>query len=272
MSRPAALTPTRGRSVPRSTAPVLLACRGLVAGYGDLIVLRGVDLEIRCGEVVALLGSNGAGKTTALRALSGTLTPLAGTLHFADLEVRFADREVRLAGRAAAGLTPVALAGLGLAHVPEGRGLFGEMTVEDNLRLGLVGRAVPRADRRARLEAAYELFPILHGRRRQLAGSLSGGEQQMLAIARGMVGNPRLLMLDEPSLGLAPAVAERVLGVLGGLQASGVTVLWVEQDVGRALAVADWGYVLEGGMVRLEGPGSALAGSQDIRRAYLGMT
>lgn len=242
--------------LPRPEAPALIACRGLEAGYGDLPVLRGLDLEVRPGELVALLGSNGAGKTTTLRALSGILRPRAGV--------------VRFGGRESSRWSPVELAALGLAHVPEGRGLFPELTVEENLHLGFIGRSCPRDQRRHRLEAACGLFPVLRSRRRQLAGSLSGGEQQMLAIARSLVGNPKLLMLDEPSLGLAPVITDRVLAALAKLKAAGVTILLVEQNVSQALSLADWGYVLTGGRIGLEGSGPELLESEAVRHAYLG--
>lgn len=248
----------RAKVPERRPAPVLLACRGLAAGYGDLRVLGDVNLEVRQGELVALIGVNGAGKTTTLRALTGLIRPWTG--------------EVVFKGQRVDGLHPGRLVRLGLAQVPEGRGLFPGMSVRDNLLLGAqVAGRVRRADLPSALEQVFALFPVLHERQGQPAGSLSGGEQQIAAIARALVARPDLLMLDEPSLGLAPRVIDRVFGTLDALRRSGTTVLLVEQDVRRALALADWAYVLERGRVVAGGPGADLAAADRVTQAYLGV-
>ncbi|HKI56849.1 MAG TPA: ABC transporter ATP-binding protein [Trueperaceae bacterium] len=234
----------------------LLEVTGLTAGYGDAQVLKGIDLNVEEGEIVAVVGSNGAGKTTLLRTLSGVIGARAG--------------EVRFDGRRATGITPDRAFGRGLVQVPEGRQLFDRMSVEDNLRMG----AFRRRDRSAAARDfahVYELFPVLGERRRQLAGSMSGGEQQMCAMARGLMAAPKLLMVDEMSLGLAPVIVERLLQVLTDIQAQGVTVLLVEQDVNSALSIADRAYVMERGEMVLSGPASELLGDPRVKEAYLGL-
>ena len=224
-------------------------------GYGKAQVLFGVDLEVEAGELVALLGANGAGKTTLLRALSGLLRPWKGS--------------VLLGGKDLRGLSPARRARLGLGHVPEGRQLFPLMTVEENLRLGAAFLAPGRE--KEGYERVYALFPQLAERRRQLAGTLSGGEQQMLAIGRALMGFPRILLVDEPSLGLSPRLAEEVLLALKEVARGGVGVLLVEQNVALSLEVAERGYVLEHGRVVLEGPAQALAQDPRVREAYLSL-
>ena len=233
----------------------LLKVAGLSAGYGDMAVLRDIKLEIARGEIVALVGSNGAGKTTLLRALS-RLIPSTGQINFA--------------GRAMDELTPDEVFALRLVQVPEGRQLFDQMSVEENLLMGGYRRpdsAAVAAD----LQRAYELFPRLRERRRQLAGSLSGGEQQMCAIARGLMAAPKLLTVDEMSLGLAPVVVDQLLGVLGEIRKQGITVLLVEQDVFAAFSVADRGYVMETGRIVREGTVADLEKDPEVRKAYLGV-
>ena len=230
-----------------------LSVRGLTAGYGAIRVLHGVDLDVPAGRLTAVVGPNGAGKTTLLRALSGLVTR---------------GGEVRFDG-APLPATAAAIVARGLGHVPEGRELFPRMTVRENLELG-AWRA-PGGERAARLERVIALFPPLGERHRQLAGSLSGGEQQMLAIGRALMGNPRLLMLDEPSLGLAPRLIDLLLGVVHRLAGEGVTVLLVEQNVAKALALAEHAYVLERGRVALHGPARSLLDSDDVRATYLGV-
>jgi branched-chain amino acid transport system ATP-binding protein len=227
--------------------------RGLTAGYGGIRVLHGVDLDVPAGRLTALVGPNGAGKTTVLRALSGLL-PRQG--------------DVRLDGIPLPA-SAAAVVARGLGQVPEGRELFGRMTVRENLELG--AWRTPRAERAARLERVVATFPRLGERSRQLAGSLSGGEQQMLAIGRALMTGPRLLMLDEPSLGLAPRLVESLLAVVRRLPAEGVTVLLVEQNVAQALALAERAHVLERGRVVLSGPAHALLDSEAVRAAYLGV-
>ena len=232
-----------------------LEVQALETGYGKAQVLFGVDLEVEAGELVALLGANGAGKTTLLRALSGLLRPWKGS--------------VLLGGKDLRGLSPARRARLGLGHVPEGRQLFPLMTVEENLRLGAAFLAPGRE--KEGYERVYALFPRLAERRRQLAGTLSGGEQQMLAIGRALMGFPRILLVDEPSLGLSPRLAEEVLLALKEVARGGVGVLLVEQKVALSLEVAERGYVLEHGRVVLEGPAQALAQDPRVREAYLSL-
>lgn len=232
-----------------------LAVEALEAGYGKAQVLFGVDLEVGKGEIVALLGANGAGKTTLLRVISGLLRPWAG--------------RVLLDGRDLKGLSPAKRARLGLGHVPEGRQLFPLMTVEENLRLGAAFLA-PGRDKEG-YQRVYALFPRLGERRRQLAGTLSGGEQQMLAIGRALMGFPKILLVDEPSLGLSPRLAEEVLLVLKAVAGEGVGVFLVEQNVALSLEVAERAYVLEQGRVVLEGPARVLAQDPRVREAYLSL-
>jgi branched-chain amino acid transport system ATP-binding protein len=230
-----------------------LSVRGLTAGYGGIRVLHGMDLDVPAGRLTAVVGPNGAGKSTLLRALSGLL-PRSGEISFDG---------------AALPQAPAAIVARGLGHVPEGRELFPRMTVGENLELG--GWRAPRGERAARAERVIALFPRLGERRGQLAGSLSGGEQQMLAVGRALMGNPRLLMLDEPSLGLAPRLVEQLLSVVRRLPDEGVTVLLVEQNVAQALTLAESAYVIERGRVVLSGPARALLDSEAVRAAYLGV-
>ncbi len=234
----------------------LLEVTSLSAGYGDDVpVLFDVTLSVNAGEIVTLVGSNGAGKTTLLRAISRVL-PARGTLRFD--------------GRDAAALAPEAVFDLGLVQVPEGRQLFDRMTVEDNLRMGAYRRRDAAAVRRT-FDRVYQLFPVLAERRRQAAGSLSGGEQQMCAIGRALMAAPRLLAVDEMSLGLAPVVVDRLLEVLAEVRREGVTVLLVEQDVFAAFSVADRGYVMETGRVVRQGTVAELRQDPEVRKAYLGL-
>jgi len=234
----------------------LLEVKGLRAGYGRLPVIFGIDLTVEEGEIVALLGLNGAGKTTTLRAVAGLRRPTRG--------------EILFRGQPLSPVPAARRAELGIALVPEGRELWPQLTVEENLLLGAYApRARPRAA--ASLERAYSLFPRLHERRRQPAGSLSGGEQQMCAIGRALMSGPRLLMLDEPSLGLAPRVVDQVFATIAELHAAGMTVLLVEQNLHRALRLAHRGTVLETGRVKLSGTSGELLASPDIRAAYLGL-
>jgi branched-chain amino acid transport system ATP-binding protein len=224
---------------------------GLSTGYGPMLVLRGLKLEIKPGLTV-ILGPNGAGKTTLLRALNG-LIPRSGDVLLDGEDLPEKTHEIVQAG---------------VALVPEGRQLFAQMTVEENLELG--GWLVPKAERARRLEQAFYDFPKLRERAQQLAGTMSGGEQQMVAVARAMMSAPRLLMLDEPSLGLAPRMVDELLGIARRIADGGTTVLMVEQNVKKALAVADRGYVLERGTLVASGPAKLLARSTVVREAYLG--
>jgi branched-chain amino acid transport system ATP-binding protein len=233
----------------------LLRVEGLSAGYGEMTVLREIAFEIANGEIVALVGSNGAGKTTTLRALS-RLIPSHGRIIFN--------------GRELSRLTPDRVFSLGLVQVPEGRQLFDQMTVEENLLMGAYCRN-QRQEITADLEQVYALFPVLKERRAQMAGSLSGGEQQMCAVARGLMARPQLLMIDEMSLGLAPIVVDLLVDKLAEVRKNGVTVLLVEQDIFSAFHVADRGYVLETGKIVRTGRAQELAEDPEVRRAYLGI-
>jgi branched-chain amino acid transport system ATP-binding protein len=230
------------------------------AEYRDIPVIWDVSLEVAAGEIVALVGGNGAGKTTLLRLLSG----------LREGYLRLTRGAVRFRGRPLDGLDPAEIVGRGLAHVPEGRHLFPGLTVRDNLRLGGY-RSASRSQARAALEQVLELLPLLRERSRQLAGTLSGGEQQLLAIGRALVQRPGLLMLDEPSVGLAPRMVAVVFELVARIRAAGVSVLLVEQNVRPALALADRGYVLENGRIVLQGRGAELVGHPRVKRAYLGL-
>lgn len=221
--------------------------------YGRTRALQEVSIQVGPGEVVALLGSNGAGKSTTLRVISGLVAPTGG--------------RVRFKGQDLAGLDPTAIVRLGIAHCPEGRKVFPEMTVLENLELGAYTRS---GSSREDLERVWTLFPVLRERSRQMAGSLSGGEQQMLAIGRALMSRPSLLLLDEPTMGLAPAVVREVARAIRSLNASGTTVLLVEQNVHVALRIAHRGYVLENGRVVASGPAEELARDERVGRAYLG--
>jgi branched-chain amino acid transport system ATP-binding protein len=224
--------------------------------YGPIEALHGVSLRVAAGTIVTLIGGNGAGKSTTLRTISGLLAPTAGRIIFE--------------GRPIQGCSPHEILGLGIGHVPEGRQIFPTLTVWENLRLGAFreGRAHEVTER---LEAVFQEFPVLHERARQLGGTLSGGEQQMLAIGRALMARPRLLMLDEPSLGLAPLYVERVVEIVKALNRRGISILLVEQRAQTALKIAERGYVLETGRIVLEDEGSRLLENEDVKRAYLGI-
>ncbi len=233
----------------------ILEVRDLRVDYGGIKALRGISLEVPEGQVVALIGANGAGKTTTLRAISKMLRPASGTIRFRGEDV------TRLASHQ--------LVARGMAHGPEGRGIFLNLTVRENLELGAYLRR-DRAGIEADAEKAYALFPILAERRAQVSGTLSGGEQQMLAVARALMSRPKLLLLDEPSLGLAPQVVERIFAVLRDVSATGVSLLLVEQNAHKALQLAHRAYVLETGDIVMTGTGRELLASPEVRKAYLG--
>jgi branched-chain amino acid transport system ATP-binding protein len=235
------------------TAP-LLRVHALNAHYGRIQALHGVSLEVPSGQIVALVGANGAGKTTLLRAISG-VQPCSGGIEFRQQSIQGmpASRRVRS----------------GISQVPEGRQVFGPMSIEDNLRLGAFTR--PASDTAAKLQAMYELFPILHDKRALPAGTLSGGQQQMLAMARALMAEPQLLLLDEPSMGLAPLIVQEIFRLICRLRDEGLTILVVEQNARAALSIADHGYVMELGRVVMSGPGRDLLRDDKIRQAYLGM-
>jgi branched-chain amino acid transport system ATP-binding protein len=234
----------------------LLELHGVDAFYGRVQALHGVTLEVDKGEIVALIGSNGAGKTTTLRTISGLMHPASGTVRFDGRDITYTD--------------PSRVVELGICQSPEGRRLFARMSVLDNLLMG----AYTRRDRGGvdrDLKHVYELFPRVEERRSQLAGTLSGGEQQMLAMGRALMAKPKVLMLDEPSLGLAPILVETIFSVIKEINSEGVPVLLVEQNASKALAVAHRAYVLETGVVAKEGTGKELLESEDVQKAYLGM-
>ena len=232
----------------------MLDVKGLEARYGRIPALKGIDLGLRAGELVALVGANGAGKTTLLRALSG-VHPSSGRILFEEKDITAEAPERRVA--------------LGIVQVPEGRQVFGPLSVEDNLRLGAYRRG--RAASARSLERVYALFPALAAHRGQLAGMLSGGQQQMLAIGRALMAQPRLLLLDEPSMGLAPRLVPEIFACVRALRAADTALLLVEQNAQAALAVADRGYVLETGRIVLSGTGAELLADPSVRSAYLGL-
>jgi len=234
----------------------VLEVRDLDVAHGEVMALRRVVLAVAEGESVAVIGANGAGKSTLLRTISGLLRPRGGAIAFDGVRVDH--------------LPPYDVAALGIAHVPEGRRVLPEMTVEENLELGAF-LPRPKARRKETLAWVYEVFPRLAERRRQQAGTLSGGEQQMLAIGRGLMLRPRLLMLDEPSLGLAPLIVEATFEKIAEIRKEGIGILLVEQNVQRALGLADRGYVLEGGQVVLQGPSQTLLENPHVKVAYLGL-
>jgi branched-chain amino acid transport system ATP-binding protein len=239
----------------REARPQLLEVQDLHVSYGAITALRGVSLAVGQGEVVALIGANGAGKTSTLRAISGMLKPRSGRIRLATQEIQ--------------GLKSNLLVPKGMAHAPEGRGIFLNLTVMENLELGAyLRRDTPEIKKD--LEYVFGLFPRLRERMRQQAGTLSGGEQQMLSISRALMSRPKLLLLDEPSLGLAPQVVETIFRILREVNARGVSILLVEQNAHLALNLAHFGYVLETGEVVMQGQGKALLAAPEIRRAYLG--
>jgi branched-chain amino acid transport system ATP-binding protein len=236
-------------------AAALLRLEDVHAGYGPITALRGLDLTVAPGELVCLIGANGAGKSSTLRAISGLLSPAQGRIVFDGREIQ--------------GEAPGGILKIGIAHCPEGRRVFPHMTVEENLAMG----AYVRTDRSAIAADMAEVgrhFPILLERRRQMAGTLSGGEQQMLAIARALMARPRLILFDEPSLGLAPTVVEMTFAIIADIRRRGTTVLMVEQNAYAALRMADRAYVMETGRIVLEGRASDLLDDDHVRRAYLG--
>jgi len=232
----------------------MLEVSALGSRYGRIQALEGIDLKVAEGELVALVGANGAGKSTLMRAISG-VQPSSGKIVFNGKDIGATSPEARVA--------------LGIVQVPEGRQVFGPLSVEDNLRLGAYTRT--RAESAAELERVYAMFPALKERRRQAAGLLSGGQQQMLAMGRGLMGKPRLLLLDEPSMGLAPRLVEEIFATVRSLKRARTTIFLVDQNARAALAVADRGYVLETGRVTLQGTGAELLVNGQVREAYLGM-
>jgi branched-chain amino acid transport system ATP-binding protein len=234
---------------------MLLDVVGLKAGYGLVPVLRDISLQVGAGEIIAVLGANGAGKSTLNRILSGLLRPWEGVVRFDGIDTTGADASRMVAA--------------GLIHVPEGRRIFPNMNVRENLELGSYRRG--RADRAKNLERVFGIFPRLRERMQQFAGTLSGGEQQMLAIGRGLMGNPKLLILDEPSLGLSPLLVEEMFGLIGQIRDEGLSILLVEQNVVQSLAVASRAYLLENGTVAMQGTADLLLDNPELKKAYLGL-
>jgi branched-chain amino acid transport system ATP-binding protein len=243
----------------QSVAPLVLEIRGLTSHYGRIQALHGIDIDVRKGQLVALVGANGAGKTTLLRAISGVQPISGGSIHYQRNAIRTDISKI----------SPDQRVRSGICHVPEGRQVFGPMSVEDNLRLGAYTR--PRADAALDLEKMYQLFPILKEKRLLAAGTLSGGQQQMLAMARALMGRPEVLLLDEPSMGLAPLLIAEIFRIVQSLRDQGITIFLVEQNAHAALAIADIGYVMETGAILLSGPGLALLNNEQVQSAYLGM-
>jgi len=221
--------------------------------YGPIEALKGVDIEIRQGEIVCIIGNNGAGKSTTLMTISGILKPRSGTIAFAEELIT--------------GIPPYRIVRMGISQVPEGRRIFPKLTVKENLEMGAFSI---RGDKKASLEFVYNLFPVLKDRHMQLGGTLSGGEQQMLAIGRALMSRPKLLLLDEPSLGLAPIIASKIFKTIREINREGVTVLLVEQNARAAMKLSGRGYVLENGRVALEGTSEDLLSDEQVRKAYLG--
>jgi branched-chain amino acid transport system ATP-binding protein len=236
-------------------APVILSITGLTSHYGRIQALHGIDLTVRKGQLVSLVGANGAGKTTLMRAISGVQPTTGGSIEFLGMDLTRAAPEKRVRA--------------GICQVPEGRQIFGPLTIEDNILLGAFTRS--KADAAHDIEKMYAMFPILKEKRHLYAGNLSGGQQQMLAIARALMGKPKLLLLDEPSMGLAPLLVAEIFNAITELQKEGMTILLVEQNAHAALSIADLGYVIETGSITLSGPGRELLDNEDVKRAYLGM-
>jgi branched-chain amino acid transport system ATP-binding protein len=235
--------------------PLVLEIKGLTSHYGRIQALHGIDIEVRQGQLVALVGANGAGKTTLLRAISGVQPISGGSIHFSGQDVSRASADKRVRA--------------GICQVPEGRQVFGPMSVEDNLLLGAYTR--PKAEVAEDMERMYQLFPVLREKRALLAGTLSGGQQQMLAMARALMGKPSVLLLDEPSMGLAPLLIAEIFRIVASLRDQGITIFLVEQNAHAALSIADVGYVIETGAITLSGPGPELLKNEQVQSAYLGM-
>ncbi|MBQ6479867.1 MAG: ABC transporter ATP-binding protein [Anaerolineaceae bacterium] len=230
----------------------MLEVRDLSVNYGHIEALKHVNAHVRRGEICSIIGANGAGKSTLLKTISGLIKPLSGSITFEGTE---------LPKKAAQ------IVGKGIVHVPEGRKCFSGLTIEDNL---LVGAHLSIAHAKENLEKQYKRFPILKERRNQFAGTLSGGEQQMLAVARGLMSEPKIILLDEPSMGLAPLIVNQIYDLISEIRESGITVLLVEQNAKKALSICDYAYVLENGVVKLDGTGEELSSNEEVKKAYLG--
>jgi branched-chain amino acid transport system ATP-binding protein len=233
----------------------MLTLRSVQTSYGSIKALRSIDLEVRRGEIVCLLGSNGAGKTTTLMTISGILRPDKGEIIFEEESLT--------------SITPSEIVRKGICQVPEGRRIFPKLSVRDNLEMGAF--SVPAGDEERNLDRVFSIFPILKERARQMSGTLSGGEQQMLAIGRSLMSNPKMLLLDEPSLGLAPIMVSKIFRIIQEINKEGMTVLLVEQNARAALRLSNRGYVLENGTIQLSGTGDELLGNENVKKAYLGV-
>lgn len=231
----------------------MLEVKGLSVNYGHIEALKGITCEVRKGQICSIIGANGAGKSTLLKAISGLVKPVGGKIIFEGEELP--KKAYKIVSK-------------GVVHVPEGRRTFSGLTIEDNLLVGAY--STNKKTMMEDLEKQYEMFPILRERRDQFAGTLSGGEQQMLAVCRGLMSKPRILLLDEPSMGLAPIIVNQIYDLILKIKESGITILLVEQNAKKALSICDYAYVLENGKIRLQGSGSVLLSSDEVRKAYLG--
>jgi branched-chain amino acid transport system ATP-binding protein len=241
--------------IDKGISKAMLSFRDVSAGYGNLRVLKNISFTVEERKIVSMVGANGAGKTTLLKTISGLIHPRTGTITFFDSPIHFA--------------APHEIVALGIVHVPEGRQVFTSLTIEDNLKMGAY-LPTAKAKREETLKEIYGMFPILKERRKQLAGTLSGGEQQMLAIGRGLMSKPKFLMLDEPSLGLAPLIVSNIFSIVRLINDQGLTVLLVEQNVSQALKMSHWAYVIENGRIAIAGTGKELAMNDHTKKAYFG--
>lgn len=232
---------------------IMLKVENLSVNYGHIEALKNVSVDVKKGQICSIIGANGAGKSTLLKTISGLVKPVSGTIYFEGKPLPKRAHKIVAEG---------------IVHVPEGRKTFSGLTIEDNLLVG--GTAADKSRLAANLEKQYQLFPILKERKNQFAGTLSGGEQQMLAVARGLMSEPKIILLDEPSMGLAPLIVNQIYNLIGQIRESGITVLLIEQNAKKALSICDYAYVLENGKIKLSGTGDELLASDEVRKAYLG--
>jgi branched-chain amino acid transport system ATP-binding protein len=232
---------------------IMLKVENLSVNYGHIEALKNVSVDVKKGQICSIIGANGAGKSTLLKTISGLVKPVSGTIYFEGKPLPKRAHKIVAEG---------------IVHVPEGRKTFSGLTIEDNLLVG--GTVADKSRLAANLEKQYQLFPILKERKNQFAGTLSGGEQQMLAVARGLMSEPKIILLDEPSMGLAPLIVNQIYNLIGQIRESGITVLLIEQNAKKALSICDFAYVLENGKIKLSGTGEELLASDEVRKAYLG--
>ena len=232
---------------------IMLKVENLSVNYGHIEALKNVSVDVKKGQICSIIGANGAGKSTLLKTISGLVKPVSGTIYFEGKPLPKKAHKIVAEG---------------IVHVPEGRKTFSGLTIEDNLLVG--GTVADKSRLAANLEKQYQLFPILKERKNQFAGTLSGGEQQMLAVARGLMSEPKIILLDEPSMGLAPLIVNQIYNLIGQIRESGITVLLIEQNAKKALSICDYAYVLENGKIKLSGTGEELLASDEVRKAYLG--